>query len=63
MCPWYPPASTTYVPSDKIISGYDLSYTISVLSDGQIKEMEVPNVSTSMTTIQVIGLLATRHSI
>ena len=45
------------IPSDKIISGYDLSCTISVLSDGQIQEMEVPNVSTSMTMIQVIGLL------
>ena len=45
------------IPSDEIISGYDLSCTTSALSDGQIQEVEVPNVSTSTTTIQIIGLL------
>ena len=45
------------IHSDKIISGYDLSCTTSTLSDGQIQEMEVPNVSTSTTMIQIIGLL------
>ena len=46
------------VPNDnKIISGYDLSCTTSSLSDGQIHEVRVPNISTSTTEIQVHGLL------
>ena len=46
------------VPNDKIISGYDLSCTTSALSDGQIHEVKVPNVSASATRIQVNGLLS-----
>ena len=47
------------IPNDKIISGYDLSCTTSALSDGQIHEVKVPNVSASTTKykIQVNGLL------
>ena len=48
------------IPNDnKIISGYDLSCTTSdsALSDGQIHEVRVPNISTSTTKIQVHGLL------
>ena len=44
--------------SDKIITGYDFSCTISSLSDhGQIHEVRVPNISTSTTRVQVSGLL------
>ena len=45
------------IPNDKIISGYDLSCTTSALSDGQVHEVKVPNVSASMTRVQVSGLL------
>ena len=48
------------IPNDnKIISGYDLSCTTSdsALSDGQIHEVRVPNISMSTTQIQVHGLL------
>ena len=46
------------IPNDnKIISGYDLSCTTSSLSDGQIHEVRVPNISRSTTKIQVHGLL------
>ena len=45
------------IPNDKTISGYDLSCTTSALSDGQIHEVKVPNVSASMTRVQVGGLL------
>ena len=47
-------------PSDKNISGYDLSCTTSLLSDhGQISihEVRVSNISTSATRVQVSGLL------
>ena len=43
--------------NDKTISGYDLSCTTSALSDGQIHEVKVPNVSASTNRIQVSGLL------
>ena len=45
--------------TNKIISGYDLSCTTSdsPLSDGQIHEVRVPNISTRTTKIQVHGLL------
>ena len=45
------------IPNDKIISGYDLSCTASALSDGQIHEVKVSNISASTTRIQVNGLL------
>ena len=46
-------------PNHKNISGYDLSCTISSLSDhGQIHEVRVPNISTSNTRVQVSGLLS-----
>ena len=47
------------IPNDKTISGYDLSCTTSALSDGQIHEVKVPNVSASTTNyrVQVNGLL------
>ena len=46
------------IPSNKNISGYDLSCTTSSLSDHrQIHEVRVPNISTSTTRIQVSGLL------
>ena len=48
------------IPNDsKIISRYDLSCTTSDsgLSDGQIYEVRVPNISTSTTEIQVHGLI------
>ena len=45
------------IPNDKIISGYDLSCTTSTLSDGQIHEVKVPNVSASTTRVQVGRLL------
>ena len=45
-------------PSDKNISGYDLSCTTSSLSDHrQIHEVRVPNISTSTTRVHVSGLL------
>ena len=45
-------------PSDKNISGYDLSCTTSSLSDhGQIHEVRVSNISISTTRVQVSGLL------
>ena len=44
-------------PNDTIISGYDLSCTTSALSDGQIHEVKVPNVSASTIQIQINGLL------
>ena len=50
------------IPNDKIISGYDLSCTASALSDGQIHEVKVPNVSASTTRVQV-GRTPTRHSV
>ena len=43
--------------NDKTISGYDLSCTTSALSEGQIHEVKVPNVSASTNRIQVSGLL------
>ena len=49
--------SAQSIPNDKIISGYDLSCTTSTLSDGQVHEVKVPNVSASMTRVQVSGLL------
>ena len=45
------------IPSNKIISGYDLSRTTSALSDGQIHEVKVSNISASITRVQVNGLL------
>ena len=45
------------IPNDKTFSEYDLSCTTSALSDGQIHEMKVPNVSASTNRIQVSGLL------
>ena len=46
------------IPNDnKIISGYDLSCRTSSLSDGQIHEVRVPNISMSTIEIQVHGLL------
>ena len=47
------------IPNDKTISGYDLSCTTSALSDGQIHEVKVPNISASTTNyrVQVNGLL------
>ena len=45
------------IPIDKIISGHDLSCTTSALSDGQIHEVKVPNISASTTKFQVNGLL------
>ena len=45
------------IPNDKAISGYDSSCIISELSDGQIHEVIVPNVSASTTKVQVNGLL------
>ena len=45
------------IPNDKIISGYDLSCTASALSDGQIHEVKLLNISTSTTIVQVNGLL------
>ena len=44
-------------PNDTIISGYDLSCTTSALSNRQIHEVKVPNVSANTTQIQVNGLL------
>ena len=46
------------IPNDKTISGYDLLCTTSALSDGQIHEVKVPNISASTTRIQVNGLLS-----
>ena len=46
------------IPNDKTISRYDLLCTTSALSDGQIHEVKVPNVSASTTRIQVNGLLS-----
>ena len=43
--------------NNKMISGYDLSCTTSALSDGQIHEVRLPNISTSTTQIQILGLL------
>ena len=45
------------IPNDNIICGYDLSCTASALSDGQINEVKVPNISASTTRVQVNGLL------
>ena len=45
------------IPNDKTISAYNLLCTTSVLSDGQIHEVKVPNISASATRIQVSGLL------
>ena len=46
------------IPSDKNISGYDLSCIALSLSDhGQIHEVRVPNISTSTTRVQVSELL------
>ena len=45
------------LPTDKTFSGYDLSCTTSALSDGQIHEVKVPNVSAGTTRVQVGGLL------
>ena len=45
------------IPNDKTFSGYDLSCTTSELSDGQIHEVKVPNVSAGTTRVQVDGLL------
>ena len=45
------------IPNDKTISGYDSSCTTSALSDGQIYEVIVPNISASTTKVQVNGLL------
>ena len=45
------------IPNDKIISGYDLSCTTSILSDGQIHEVKVPNIGASTTRVQVNRLL------
>ena len=47
------------IPNDNTVSGYDLSCTTSALSDGQIHEVKVPNISASTTKykIQVNGLL------
>ena len=44
-------------PNDNIISGYDLSCTTSTLSNRQIHEVKVHNVSANTTQIQVNGLL------
>ena len=43
--------------TNKIVSGYDLSCTASALSDEQIHEVRVFNISMSTTKIQVHGLL------
>ena len=44
--------------NNKIISGYDLSCTTSALSDGQLHEVRVPNISANgATEVQVHGLL------
>ena len=45
------------IPNDKSVIGYDLSCTTSALSDGQIHEVKVPNISASTNRIQVSGLL------
>ena len=45
------------ITNDKIITGYDLSCTASALSDGQIHEVKLSNVSTGTTNVQVNGLL------
>ena len=45
-------------PNDTIISGYDLSCTTSALTNRQIHEVKVPNVSASTTQAQVNGLLS-----
>ena len=45
------------IPNDRIITGYGLSCTTSALSDGQIHEVKVPNISASTTKVQVDGLL------
>ena len=44
-------------PNDTVISGYDLSCTTSALSDGQIHEVKVLNVSASTTQAHIHGLL------
>ena len=44
------------ITNDKIITGYDLSCTASALSDGQIHEVKLSNVSTGTTNVQVNGL-------
>ena len=45
-------------PSDKSISGYDLSCITSSLTNyGQIHEVRVSNISTSTTMVQISGLL------
>ena len=49
--------SEQFIPNDKAINGYDLLCTTSALSDGQIHEVKVPNISASTTRIQVNGLL------
>ena len=46
------------IPNDKTISGYDLLCTTPAISDGQIHEVKVPNISASTTRIQVNGLLS-----
>ena len=46
------------IPNNKTISGYDLSCTTSALSDGQIHEVKVHNISATTTRIQINGLLA-----
>ena len=45
------------IPNDKTISGYHSSCTTSALSDGQIHEVIMPNVSASTNKVQVHGLL------
>ena len=40
------------IPNDKIISWYDLLCTTSALSDGQIHEVKVPNISASTTSFK-----------
>ena len=45
-------------PNDTIISGYDLSCTTSALTNRQLHEVKVPNVSASTTQAQVNGLLS-----
>ena len=44
-------------PNDTVISGYDLSCTTSALSDGQIHEVKISNISASTTQAQINGLL------
>ena len=45
------------ITNDRIITGYDLSCTASALSDGQIHEVKLSNVSTATTNVQDNGLL------